>query len=207
MPAYNDFEIDRRETRLPVVRVDDGRTLPLARREFEGRADQHRKAAGIVGILALRGSVKALAIVQPGLVDQNGPRALGQWRLEKSDVRVIAADRDRIARDERAGGGPAVSRDDQGHVPPEARQRDRQRAEDVGQSAGLRKRHRLGANHQDRWRRHSRGRRSGSALGFQARTGVFLAGGRVDDGRGGMGRFIVSTARRDPFGGHDTIPA
>src|SRR5207245_989972 len=60
----------------------------------------------------------------------------------------IAADGDRKGFDQRARGDAVVARHGDRRVPTEARQRRRQRAEDVRQAAGLRERHRFGPDDQ-----------------------------------------------------------
>src|SRR5439155_1508624 len=75
-------------------------------------------------------------------------RAVRQRRLEEADVARVAADGDRKCFDQLARGDTPVPRQGDGRVPSQPRQRRRQRAEDVGQAAGLRERHRFGPDDQ-----------------------------------------------------------
>ena len=146
-------EIDRHQAGLPVVRVHDsrppaGRARSAPRGVLEGRAGEHGEPAGIVGILRVVWTVQRVALVEFRALDEQRPRAVGHRGIEEPDVVCGTADGDRKAVHQGAGFDASIFRQHDGHVPPKPRQRGRERAEHVGETAALREGLRFGTDQQ-----------------------------------------------------------
>ena len=144
-------QIDRREPRLPVVRVHDAEGAAAAASAHSSAArTSTREAAWRCPDNRRRRPRKRLAIEQLGSVDEHRARAVAERRLEERRSSPCSR---RRSTGKRSTSVPASTPRYRGmserHVPPKPRKRRRQRAEHVRQPAGLRERQRLGADDQD----------------------------------------------------------
>src|SRR5262249_49383082 len=130
------LKIDRRLSRLPIVRVDDRGTSAATNLKFQGGADEDRKPTGVVRVVTGFGPVEAIAIVQRRFVHQD--RASRSERcVENADIGADTADPQVKSIDQLATAAPPVPRDREYDVPPETGQRLRQRTKHVSQPPGF----------------------------------------------------------------------
>src|SRR5689334_1916715 len=96
-------QVDRDETRLPVVRVDDGRCRDPSAGEFERGAGEERKSSGVVDVIVAADAVERVSIEEVGTVDEQCARAVRERGLVESRLARKAGDTDRKRFDEGSG--------------------------------------------------------------------------------------------------------
>ena len=146
MRSVERLEIDRREARLPVVRVDNRLTRAPACDELERRPDEQCETSGVVGVVGVADAVEPVAIVQLGALDEQCARAARDRRFIEADVEHRSTERDDKPLHESSLADAAIARQRERHKPAEARDRLRQRAEDVAEAPGLGERNRFGTD-------------------------------------------------------------
>ena len=77
-------QVDRRQACLPVVRVSDSGRSTCTRGKLERRADEKRKATGVIRVIRVVEAVERVAVVELGTVDEQRAGAVGQRRLVKA---------------------------------------------------------------------------------------------------------------------------
>ena len=178
---------DRRRG-VPVVRGHDiGTPAPRADHQIERRAAEKREPVRVVFVAVERGPIEEVPLAD----EVHRHVRARQLRAQNARVDEPAANRhaelNRVRRDVPAarpcrGFDRLIRRHDDTHVVAESRQRDRQRAGDVGQAAGLGERRHLGREQQDAHGGIETSRRRG--LGFRAlRLCGFAASGFGDCSR------------------------
>jgi hypothetical protein len=136
-------QINRREPRLPVVRVHDRRRTVAARRKLQRGAHQHAEPARAVCVVGAIDAVDRIAVEERRIVDENRTGVRAERRLIKPDLGAVAADRNRYAIDQLSGVDATIPRHDERDIPSEAPERLGQRTENIGQPAGFRERKRF----------------------------------------------------------------
>ena len=133
------LEIDRQQRRLPLVDVEDARTLAAAAEVLEHGTREECEAQMIVRIIGTGLAVRVAPLEQRGVLDEHGldtlvshrrveacaPRSAIQWNVNRA-AELAWRELDR-----------RVARQETGHAVPERRQRPGERARDVRESSRL----------------------------------------------------------------------
>ena len=142
-------QVHGHEARLPVMRVNDGRAHAGARRAFEGGSREQREPHVIVGEVAALVRVQLLSTVVRRTIHEPEAHAIVMDALEDAAVGCAepraAPERGHLP----ALRDAAIAGRDHRDAMPKVRERRRERASDVAETAGLGIRNRLGHDHEN----------------------------------------------------------
>ena len=148
-------QVYRRQSSLPVVEVHDFQCLTRPDDPFERCARQEGEAHGVVRIVFIDTAIQELTIVEFRAIDEHDPDTFCEIPDRVTHLELAPADLQPVVR---FWGDPSVAatvpRQRQGHIVPEARERVRECAGDIGQATRFRIRLGFGSDHQHGERRH-----------------------------------------------------